>query len=263
MGVFSSGMTSLSAVKRPASPHAGDYSDCSQSSDPDQTVLREHIHDNYLGSTPAMSTAATSEGTSQFLQAVQESETVPGLLCATDVVSASEAVELWKRIYASEWPSALARRVQHYGWRYDYQKRTISEDQYLGELPAWTHSLLARLDALGFCPLGGFDQMIINEYLPGQGIRAHIDQPDVFDDSIVSVSLGSPVHMTFAHTVSGAFSHVWLAPRSAILLRGSARYEWTHSIAARRTEMTPTGRVQRGTRVSLTFRKVKVATKHQ
>ena len=42
-----------------------------------------------------------------------------------------------------------------------------------------------------------FDQMIVNEYEPGQGINPHIDNTTLFRDTIVSVSLGSPTVMVF------------------------------------------------------------------
>ena len=42
-----------------------------------------------------------------------------------------------------------------------------------------------------------FDQMIINVYHPGQGIKAHVDLAK-FDDGIASVSLGSTCVMLFA-----------------------------------------------------------------
>lgn len=42
-----------------------------------------------------------------------------------------------------------------------------------------------------------FNQLIINEYLPGQGINPHVDNPTLFSSPIVSVSLGSECVMEF------------------------------------------------------------------
>lgn len=42
-----------------------------------------------------------------------------------------------------------------------------------------------------------FDQLIINEYTPGQGINPHIDNPTLFSSPIVSLSLGSDCVMEF------------------------------------------------------------------
>jgi alkylated DNA repair dioxygenase AlkB len=46
-----------------------------------------------------------------------------------------------------------------------------------------------------------------------------------------------------------------LEPRSLVILRSDARYNWTHRIAARKTDDFQ-GRVIERRRVSLTFRKV-------
>jgi alkylated DNA repair dioxygenase AlkB len=43
-----------------------------------------------------------------------------------------------------------------------------------------------------------FDQLIINEYMPGQGINKHVDRIDIFENYICSLSLGSDCVMTFA-----------------------------------------------------------------
>jgi len=45
---------------------------------------------------------------------------------------------------------------------------------------------------------------------------------------------------------------VRLQPRSVVILTGDARYKWTHSIAARKSD----GDIARGRRISLTYRTV-------
>ncbi len=42
-----------------------------------------------------------------------------------DFVSELKAERLLEAIDASDWRADLKRRVQHYGWRYDYRKRHI------------------------------------------------------------------------------------------------------------------------------------------
>ena len=44
---------------------------------------------------------------------------------------------LIQRIDTEPWRTDLERRVQQYGWRYDYQKRTVTPDMELGPLPDW------------------------------------------------------------------------------------------------------------------------------
>ena len=76
-----------------------------------------------------------------------------------------------------QWRDDLSRRVQHYGWRYDYRARAITPDMHIGALPAW----LSRLAHKIYDETGLFDrvagQVIVNEHLPGQGIATHIDHP--------------------------------------------------------------------------------------
>jgi alkylated DNA repair dioxygenase AlkB len=49
---------------------------------------------------------------------------------------------------------------------------------------------------------------------------------------------------------------VVLAPRSGILLGDAGRYDWTHEIPARKSDIVNGVRTARSRRVSLTFRKV-------
>ena len=46
------------------------------------------------------------------------------------------------------------------------------------------------------------DQLIVNEYLPGQGITDHIDCEPCFEDTVVSISLGSHTTMNFTNKIT-------------------------------------------------------------
>lgn len=96
--------------------------------------------------------------------------------------------------------------------------------------------------------------MIVNEYEPGQGISPHIDNVDLFEDIIVSLSLGSECVMQFEHKPTGRKVEHLLRRRSALLLHKEARYEWKHGIPSRKKD----NGVDRSTRYSLTLRKMKV-----
>lgn len=77
-----------------------------------------------------------------------------------------------------------------------------------------------------------------------------------FADTILSVSLLSPCVMAFEHAASGEAVSLMLEPRSLLVLQGEARYQWKHSIPARKTDHHEGGQVVRGRRISLTFRNV-------
>ena len=64
----------------------------------------------------------------------------------------------------------------------------------LGSLPTFCQPLLEKLKPL--LPHSP-DQLIINEYEPGQGISHHVDKTTFFKDGIVSLSLSSDCTMEF------------------------------------------------------------------
>jgi len=182
----------------------------------------------------------------------------PGAAYMPDFVTPDMAVSLVRNLDAMPWITDLKRRVQHYGYRYDYRARTVAEDSHLGALPDWLTRLGARLrdeDWFERPP----DQVIVNEYLPGQGIAAHVDCVPCFSGTIASLSLLSSCEMHFKERSSGGRLSQFLEPRSLLVLKGSARFDWTHAIPARKSDLRHAQRVPRSRRLSLTFRNVLVA----
>lgn len=180
---------------------------------------------------------------------------ISGLTYIPDFISAQEQDSLLSQIDQQPWLTSLKRRVQHYGYKYDYKARAVGNDSYLGSLPIWLSSLAEKLhDNKVFPSLP--DQVIVNEYLPGQGISAHIDCVPCFADTIASLSLGSPCIMDFSNPKTGEKKSIVLEERSLIALSGPARYEWQHAIPARRSDILNGIKTERARRVSLTFRNV-------
>lgn len=180
---------------------------------------------------------------------------IPGLTLTPEWITADEALRFEALIDGAPWQTDLKRRVQHYGYRYDYRARVVTRDMDLGPLPNWLQGIALRVGrAAGFetCP----DQIIINEYLPGQGISPHVDCRPCFGPAIASLSLGCAVDMIFQHPQNKAQSVVRLQPRILMSMTGPARQDWTHSIPARKSDLVEGVRVQRARRISLTFRTV-------
>ncbi len=176
---------------------------------------------------------------------------IPGLTYVPNFISAKEEREFIACIDEGPWIHDLKRRVQHYGYRYDYKARMVTSDSYLGPLPKWINSLSSRLaedDIFAKNP----EQLIVNEYLPGQGISAHIDCVPCFGDAIAIISLGSSVMMQFDKGTERR--EYYLKPRSLAVISGSARYDWTHAIPARQSDKVGGIKIPRKRRVSLTFR---------
>jgi alkylated DNA repair dioxygenase AlkB len=180
---------------------------------------------------------------------------VPGLELRPNYVDTGGQERLLAIVDALPWQADLRRRVQHYGYRYDYRSRSAGRDAYLGPLPGWAADLAGRLTAdtpVERTP----DQVIVNEYLPGQGISAHVDCVPCFGNVVLSISLGSMCVMTFSEPETGSSIDVLVEPGALMVMSGDARYVWRHSIAARRSDVVGDRRVERDRRVSLTFRTV-------
>ena len=185
-------------------------------------------------------------------------DAIGGFEYIKDYISENEHEWLLDQVDKQQWLKDLKRRVQHYGFKYDYKARKVTRDMRIGHLPEWLQTLGQRLHKDGYL-LAEPDQVIVNEYEPGQGISSHIDCEPCFADTIVSLSLGSGCVMDFTNKLDKTKKiPVWLASRSIIVLRDEARYKWLHGIAPRKSDTWEGQTHERGRRVSLTFRKVKI-----
>ena len=184
-----------------------------------------------------------------------------GLLYEPEFVSATEEARLLSLIDAGVWLDDISRRAQHYGFKYDYSNRRIDNDSSLGPLPPWLADLEQRVRG-SLADLAPeidterpFDQAIVNEYQPGQGIAPHTDR-DCFGPLVAMVSLGSDVNMDFVgQDPQRAFTQR-LERRSVVALSGEARTHWRHGIAKRLSDRHSTRKIPRTRRVSITLRTV-------
>lgn len=180
---------------------------------------------------------------------------ISGLSYLPEYISPQQEAELIRTIDAQPWITELKRRVQHYGYRYDYKARNVAPESRLGLLPEWLTAYANRLCTGDFFPQPP-DQVIVNEYQPGQGIAPHIDCVPCFADTIASLSLGSTCVMEFTHVETRQKIPILLEPRSLVVLSSDARYRWQHAIPHRKTDRHHGTIFPRGRRLSLTFRRV-------
>lgn len=176
---------------------------------------------------------------------------IEGLVYSRNFISVAEQFELVQQVDELPWQNDLKRRVQHYGYKYDYKSRKIVPSMYVGSLPEFainTSNKLVRDGLVNQVP----DQLIINEYHPGQGISPHVDCEPCFSNTVVTISLGSEYLMDFIEVATGKTKSISLELGSALVLSKSARYDWKHGIKARKTD----NGLRRGRRISLTFRTV-------
>ena len=179
-----------------------------------------------------------------------------GLTYLENYISEDEADRLAQEIDAAPWHADLKRRVQHYGYRSDYKARQARREDYLCPLPKVFQQLAERLTIEGYFQLVP-DQVIVNEYQPGQGISAHIDCQPCFGEAIASLSLLSACVLRFASQKSSRHMDLLLQPDSLLVMAGEARHDWTHAIPARKTDLVEGRKSQRTRRISLTFRQMK------
>ena len=174
-----------------------------------------------------------------------------GAVIVPDFVTPAEAARILLRIAEAPWLAELRRRVQHYGFRYDYAgggSRVPAP-----AFPRWAAAMAERVRAHfgGTLPV----QCIVNEYRPGQGIGMHADHRD-FGPVVVSLSLGASWPMRFRRRDTRPYARdglpgdeVALLPRRSVLvLAGAARHRFMHGI-----DRADTAR-ETVTRVSATFR---------
>src|SRR5829696_435689 len=146
---------------------------------------------------------------------------------------------------AVEMRGQVARRtVRHFGLDYEYETGDLVAAEPLPPPMVWLRDRCAALMAREPADLV---QILVSRYPPGAGIGWHRDAP-MFGSKIAGVSLLAPCRMRFQRTVGGVRSTaaLELAPRSAYLLSGKARWSWQHSIPATKEP-----------RYSITFRTLK------
>lgn len=170
-----------------------------------------------------------------------------GLRVIENFITKDEENELLRNIYQHEWSDVLKRRVQQYGYEYNYTKKDSSK--IIEPLPEYTQNVCSKMIQYfeGQYP----QQLIINEYTPGQGISPHVDAK-IFGDTIISLSLGSICEFVFEYDEDKY--KIFLTPRTLVVMSGESRHKWKHSIPCRKTDYN----TKRGTRVSMTFRTLKV-----
>ena len=176
-----------------------------------------------------------------------------GATLVPDIVTEAEEERILLRISQAPWMTDLSRRVQHYGFRYNYRSSANGRHDPAPPFPRWAEVVADRLTPHfdGAMP----EQCIVNEYRPGQGIGMHADHAS-FGPIVVSLSLGDAWTMNFRPRSARPYvrdglasDEVALLPRrSALVLRGDARHRWMHGIdRAANAHRT-------ATRVSATFR---------
>lgn len=176
---------------------------------------------------------------------------INGLIYLKNFISEEEEKFFVEEIDKLPWLNDLKRRVQHYGYKYNYTYRKIDESMRVDPIPEFFNDIKDRLVKTNIFKETP-DQLIINEYLPGQGIALHVDCEPCFKESIATISLNSEYIMDLASVDNKEKGQILLERCSLLGMLDEARYDWRHGIKARKED---NGK-PRGRRISLTFRNV-------
>jgi alkylated DNA repair dioxygenase AlkB len=174
---------------------------------------------------------------------------IAGFLYLPEFVTAQDEARLVAAIDKEPWDTTWERRRQLYGGSYGRGAETVAP------IPSWAQSLIDRLQRTGVGDRP-FDHVLVNEYLPGQGIALHVDY-EPFDHTVASLSLLSPCVMDFRRVSDGHREAMLLDRRSLLVLSDEARYEWQHGIARRKNDRWQGQVLPRTRRLSVTFRQRK------
>lgn len=91
-----------------------------------------------------------------------EYKQVPGLRFGSNFLTDQEQQHLLKEIDSLPWSNELSRRVQHYGFRYDYKAKTVPANAEIDPLPPFVDFIVKRLQKCGIFRDFQPDQLIVN-----------------------------------------------------------------------------------------------------
>lgn len=180
-------------------------------------------------------------------------------------------------IYAApkpKWTQLSNRRLQNWGG-IPHNKGMIAE-----EIPQWLQTYLDKIHKLNLMNGKRPNHVLVNEYLPGQGILPHLDG-SLFYPTITTISVGSHTVLKFLQPASDecmslkpVFSFL-LEPRSLLVLQDKLFSYYLHSIEEVNEDLLDDSivnlhmcsdkyvkgaMVARDTRISLTIRHVPKTT---
>jgi alkylated DNA repair dioxygenase AlkB len=178
------------------------------------------------------------------LESEPEHKIIKGLTIIENFITEDEEKKLLNIINSYSWNNTLTRRTQQYGYLYDYNNYGCTKTE---PIPNSFDFIIEKIVLnFGIKP----EQVIINEYIPGQGISKHTDSK-IFGNEIFSLSLNSDTIMKFSNDSTTVDRQ--LKRRSILMIKDDARYLWKHCIPSRHFD----NGTKRNTRISMTFRILK------
>ncbi|WP_345948082.1 alpha-ketoglutarate-dependent dioxygenase AlkB [Mucilaginibacter sp. PAMB04274] len=179
---------------------------------------------------------------------------VPGLFLYPDFIDEAREEQLLNEIDSQTWIVDYLRRLQYYGYRNELDK-PYDLIPFPVTMPPLMHQLSQEMVEKSIILLQP-DQVIINEYVPGEGIKPHKDRA-YYENQICGVNLGSGCIMRFIRGKNEEVIDVEIPRRSVYVMQDDARKKWKHAIPPRKKDNIDGNIKHRERRVSITYRKVK------
>ncbi|TDH26380.1 alpha-ketoglutarate-dependent dioxygenase AlkB [Segetibacter sp. 3557_3] len=179
--------------------------------------------------------------------------TVPGFILHRDFITEEMEAALMAEIDGQKWVVDYDRRLQYYGYRNELEK-PYDLVAYPVPMPPLIQQLSAQIVERQIVVVQP-DQVIINEYQPGQGIRPHKDR-NYYDNQICGINLGSGCIMRFLKGTEVV--DIEVPRRSLYVMQDEVRYKWKHAIPPRKKDVIDGNVQHRDRRWSITYRKVKM-----
>nr|CAI5819205.1 unnamed protein product [Callosobruchus analis] len=198
---------------------------------------------------------------------------VPGapatLYYIPNFITENEENHILKCVYSvpkPKWTCLLNRKLQDYGG-VPHEKGMIPEP-----IPKWLQTYMDKVDALKIFAGKKTNQVLINEYLPGQGIMPHTDGP-LFHPTIATISCGSHTVLAFLENNEHRkfVCNVLVEQRSLLIVKDDLYSHYLHCIPEQEEDILEDVmninqcgdsnlalgvKLKRKTRVSLTIRNV-------
>ncbi|XP_042880580.1 alpha-ketoglutarate-dependent dioxygenase alkB homolog 6-like [Penaeus japonicus] len=118
-------------------------------------------------------------------------------------ISVEEEQNLQQQIYGApkpKWKQLAHRRLQNWGGL-PHPKGMVAE-----AIPEWLQHQMDKITALGVFGEKKPNHVLVNEYLPGQGIMPHEDGP-LFYPTITTISLGGPCQLNLYRPYTSSQNH--------------------------------------------------------
>lgn len=184
---------------------------------------------------------------------------LPGLFLYPDFIDEAREQQLLAEIDSQTWIVDYLRRLQYYGYRNELDK-PYDLIPFPIEMPPLMRQLSEELVEQKII-LRQPDQVIINEYVPGEGIKPHKDRA-YYENQICGVNLGSGCIMRFIRGKNEEVIDVEVPRRSVYVMQDDARKKWKHAIPPRKKDNIDGTLKHRERRISITYRKVKPKKVH-